>query len=99
MLVLQIGTGAAVIRWFTRRPAGGENAWTRLIAPALSALLLTAVLVLGVANLSLLTGAGWVANLLILLPLVVAVGAGLMIGGRTRRAPADPRPRPEGARS
>ena len=85
VLALQIATSVAVIRWFTRRPAG-ETVWVRRIAPAVSVVILGAVLVLGIVNMGLLTSLGGVGNVLLLLPLIVAVVAGAIVGGRASTA-------------
>lgn len=81
VLALQIATSVAVITWFVREPAG-ENGWVRRIAPAMSIVVLSSVLVLCMVNMGLLTGLGALGNALILLPLVVAAIAGAVIGGR-----------------
>ncbi|WP_182903037.1 APC family permease [Microbispora sp. H10830] len=85
VLALQIATSVAVIRWFATRGAR-ESLWARLIAPALSVIILGIVLYLAVANMSLLTGIGAIGNALIISPLVIAflVGAvrGRMTAGR-----------------
>ncbi|WP_182873361.1 APC family permease [Microbispora sp. H10670] len=89
VLALQIATGVAVIRWFAARGTQ-ESLWARLIAPALSVIVLGVVLYLAAANMSLLTGLGATGNALIISPLVIAFlfGAvrGRMTAGRTQEA-------------
>jgi amino acid transporter len=79
VLLLQIATSVAVVAFFGRNPRG-ESVWHRLVAPALSAVVLLAVLVLVCAKLSLLTALGVGGNLLIMLPLVVAAVVGAVRG-------------------
>jgi amino acid transporter len=54
VLVLLMGTSAAVIGYFRRK--GGENAWRSLIAPGLTFIALAAAVVLSVLNFSTLLG-------------------------------------------
>jgi hypothetical protein len=79
VLLLQIATSVAVVAFFRRNPRG-ESVWHRLVAPALSAVVLLAVLVLVCAKLPLLTALGVGGNLLIMLPLVVAAVVGAVRG-------------------
>ena len=90
VMILLAVTSAAVIRYFRRQP-GRESAWARTIAPALSALLLSAAIVLADMHFGTLLGtgpgnpAGW------LLPSVfgAAAVAGLCWGAFLRaRRPA-----------
>jgi amino acid transporter len=55
VLLLLLFTSAAVIAFFIRDPRG-EHAWHRMIAPAISAVLLTGIVVLAVRNYSTLLG-------------------------------------------
>src|SRR6202023_973051 len=55
ILVLLALTAVAVIAFFARDPRG-ENAWRRLIAPALAAVLLTGIVVLAVTHYATLIG-------------------------------------------
>jgi amino acid transporter len=55
ILVLLAATAAAVIAFFARDPRG-ENAWRRLIAPALAAIALAGIVVLAVAHYAALLG-------------------------------------------
>jgi amino acid transporter len=57
VMILLAVTSTAVIRYFRRQP-GRESAWARMIAPALSALLLTAAIVLAVMHFGTLLGTG-----------------------------------------
>lgn len=81
VLALQIATSVAVIAWFAREPAG-ESGWVRRIAPSISILVLSAVFVLSLVNMGLLTRLGALGNAVVLLPLVVAAIVGGVIGGR-----------------
>ncbi|HCB06204.1 MAG TPA: APC family permease [Nocardioides sp.] len=76
VLVLQLLTSVAVIRFLGAH--GSEDLWHRLIAPALSVVLIGAVLYLVCSKLSLLTGLGPVGNILINVPLIVAFVAGVV---------------------
>ncbi|MER5686346.1 APC family permease [Streptomyces sp. NPDC002205] len=75
VLLLEIATCFAVIRYFRRIPSE-ENLWQRLVAPALAALLLTGVAVLVLTNMSILTGLGTAGNAIVLSPLLVGLLAG-----------------------
>jgi hypothetical protein len=55
ILILLAVTSVAVIAFFARNPRG-ESAWSRLIAPALAAILLTALAVLAVLHYDTLLG-------------------------------------------
>jgi amino acid transporter len=55
VMILLALTSTAVIRYFSRQP-GGESAWARMTAPALSALLLAAAIVLAIAHFGTLLG-------------------------------------------
>ena len=57
VMILLALTSAAVIRYLHLHP-GGENAWTRMTAPALSALLLAAAIVLAIMHFGTLLGTG-----------------------------------------
>jgi hypothetical protein len=56
-MILLAVTSTAVIRYFRRQP-GRESAWARMAAPALSALLLSAAIVLAVMHFGTLLGTG-----------------------------------------
>jgi amino acid transporter len=81
MILLAI-TSAAVIRYYARNPASGENAWTRITLPAVSFVLLTTAVILAIWHYGTLLGtapgnpAAWV------LPAMfgVAAAAGLAWG-------------------
>jgi len=55
VLCLLVATSLAVLRFFARDPRG-ENAWHRLVAPALAALALLAMVWTGLANYATLLG-------------------------------------------
>jgi amino acid transporter len=55
IMILLAATSAAVVVFFAR-DARGENAWRRLIAPALAAVLLTGIVVLAIQHYALLLG-------------------------------------------
>ena len=55
ILILLALTAVAVITFFARDPRG-ENAWRRLIAPALAAILLTGIVLLAVLHYATLLG-------------------------------------------
>ena len=57
VMILLAVTSTAVIRYFRRQP-GGESAWARMTAPALSALLLAAAIVLAIMHFGTLLGTG-----------------------------------------
>lgn len=57
VMILLAVTSVAVIRYLDLHP-GGESAWARMTAPALSALLLAAAIVLAVTHFGTLLGAG-----------------------------------------
>lgn len=97
VLVLQVLTSVAVVRFF-RRNDYGESRWNRVVAPTVSAIVLAMVAVVLVANMGQLTGLRTAGNALIFVPLVVAAGVGLTRGfilTRThrRRRSGDQRPR------
>lgn len=79
VLVLQVLTSVAVVRFF-RRNDYGESRWNRVVAPTVSAIVLAMVAVVLVANMGQLTGLGTAGNALIFVPLVVAAGVGLTRG-------------------
>jgi amino acid transporter len=95
VLVLQIVTSLAVIRYF-RRPGlrRVESRWHTVIAPALAALALTASLWLVIDRMHLMTGMEGAGNLWILLPLPIAFATGA--GRALRRRPTAP-PAPSSA--
>jgi amino acid transporter len=57
VMILLAVTSVAVIRYLDRHP-GGEGVWARLMAPALSALLLSGAIVLAVLHFGTLVGTG-----------------------------------------
>jgi amino acid transporter len=57
VMILLALTSTAVIRYFARKPAG-ERRWARVTAPALSAMLLAAAIVLAIAHFGTLLGTG-----------------------------------------
>jgi amino acid transporter len=57
VVIIMIAVSLSVIGFFRNRP-GVESAWRRLIAPALAAILLTAILTLIVVNFDVLLGPG-----------------------------------------
>lgn len=77
VLLLQILTSIAVVRYF-RRDARGESLWTRVIAPMMATLVLAAVVVNLALNMGQLTGLGPLGNLVINIPLVVGFVVGVM---------------------
>ena len=88
VMILLALTSAAVIRYLGQHP-GGESAWARMTAPALSALLLAAAIVLAVMHFGTLlgTGPGNPAGWLLPSAFGVAAVAGLCWGAflRARR--------------
>src|SRR6266704_2575217 len=90
VMILLALTSAGVIRYFGRQP-GGECAWARMTAPALSALLLAAAIVLAIWHFGTLLGTGPGNPAAWLLPSAfgVAAAAGLCWGAFLRaRRPA-----------
>lgn len=79
VLVLQVLTSIAVVRFF-RRNNYGESRWNRVVAPTVSAIVLAMVTVVLIANMGQLTGLGTAGNALIFVPLVAAAGVGLTRG-------------------
>ncbi|NED08245.1 APC family permease [Streptomyces sp. SID6648] len=75
VIFLQVLTSIAVIRYLGRLREG-ESLWQRLVAPALSVVLLATVLYLVLDKIALLTGEDTLSNTLMMLPLA----AGFMIG-------------------
>lgn len=84
VLLLQIGTSLSAIVFFRKRVTD-ESPWHRWIAPATSAVLLSAVLGLVLVRLDLLTGLGALGNTLICIPLVIAFIFGAARGRQVRR--------------
>jgi hypothetical protein len=88
VMILLAVTSTAVIRYFRRRP-GQESAWARTAAPALSALLLAAAIVLAIMHFGTVlgTGPGNPAGWLLPSAFGVAAVAGLCWGAflRARR--------------
>jgi amino acid transporter len=84
ILLLLALTAVAVIAFFARDPRG-ENAWRRLIAPALAAILLSGIVMLAVANYHTLLGvppgdlAAWALPASYGLVAVIGLGWGLML--------------------
>lgn len=90
VLLLQIATSVSTIVYF-RRVQHQERTWNRLLAPALSAVVMTFVLVLIVTQLDLLTALGPLGNFLMCLPLLLALIIGLFRGRKTSTIhPVDP---------
>lgn len=83
-------TSVAVIVWFHRHPSG-YGAWTRVIAPGLSAIALLAVSWLILANFDLLIGATGPSTLVWIMPgIIIAAGViGLIWGELLRRRSPD----------
>ncbi|MFE2868747.1 APC family permease [Embleya sp. NPDC059259] len=77
VLLLLVLTSLAVVVFFLRRGADGENAWSRLIAPAASAILLAAVFVAALDNFGVLLGVDSGSALRWVLPTLV-LGAGVV---------------------
>jgi amino acid transporter len=88
VLVLLAVTSAAVIRFFAAGDSAGESAWARLVAPALSCVLLTVIVVLAVLHYGTLLGVAPGNPVTWLLPgsyaVVAAAGAGWALVLRTR---------------
>jgi amino acid transporter len=88
VMILLAVTSTAVIRYLDRHP-GGESAWTRMTAPALSALLLGAAIVLAIMHFGTVLGTGPGNPAAWMLPAAfgVAAAAGLCWGAvlRARR--------------
>jgi hypothetical protein len=87
VLCLLAATSIAVIRFFARDPRG-ENAWHRLVAPALAALALLAMVWAGLANYATLLGVapGAVEAWALPASFAVAAGAGILYGVWLRSA-------------
>lgn len=88
LIALQSLCSFAVVAWFWRVPSDA-NLFQRVVAPLLAGLALGTVVVLIVENFSILTGAGSLANLLLLLPVPLAMVAGVCVALRIRAR--DPR--------
>jgi len=76
LLLLQLLTCIAVIRFFRRRPAD-ENAWHRLVAPTIAGILIAGVLYLMISRMGGTTGLALWGNVLLLLPFALAFGGGI----------------------
>jgi amino acid transporter len=89
ILALLAATSAAVIAFFARHRATGENRWQRLIAPALAAAALAGIVVLCLAHYNLLLGVPPGAAAAWALPAsyaaVAAAGAGWGLALKARR--------------
>lgn len=84
-------TSVAIIVWFSRNP-NGRSVWTRLIAPGLATLGLTAVFVMILANFGLMIEAEEGSALIYIMPGIIIVGGiiGLIWGQIIQsRRPAD----------
>ena len=87
IILLLTLTAAAVLVFFARDPRG-ENAWPRLIGPALAALALAVIAILAVRNYSTLLGvppsdaASWALPVSYAFVAVIGLGWGLIL--RTR---------------
>ncbi|UMZ10572.1 APC family permease [Pseudomonas sp. MPFS] len=77
VLILQVLASLAAIRHFHGK-ASGTTYWQRFIAPASASVMLLSVLGLLVRDMPLLTGLSQPLNAAILLPLVLAFGAGVI---------------------
>jgi len=90
IILLLAATSAAVIAFFGRDPHG-ENAWRRLIAPALAAILLTGIAVLAIQHYAILLGVRPGAVAAWALPAayaaVAAAGLGWALVLKARRPP------------
>lgn len=86
LVLLLVLISLAVIGYF-RKHTGEYSAWTRLIAPSLSALTLGIVFVLIVVNFNLLIGSEGFSPLSVILPAIVIVPgiAGLLWGMRLKK--------------
>jgi hypothetical protein len=88
IILLLAATSAAVIVFFSRDPRG-ENAWRRLIAPALAAVLLAGIAVLAIGHYAILLGvrpgavAAWALPAGYAVVAVIGLGWALML--KTRR--------------
>jgi amino acid transporter len=87
LVLLLVMTSLAVIGYF-RRHVGQHTAWTRAVAPGLSAALLGAVLAMILVNFGILIGAegdsslSWILPALVLLPGVIGLAWGLYLKAR-----------------
>ena len=90
LVLLLVMISVAVIGYF-RKHTGEYSAWTRLIAPALSAITLGIVFVLIVLNFNLLIGSAGFSPLSVILPAIVVVPgiAGLLWGLRLKNTRPD----------
>nr|WP_206323957.1 APC family permease [Streptomyces sp. HNM0574] len=84
VMVLQAVTALAVYGFF-RRDRRGLPAWRVALAPLLSGLGLSVLIVMVAANLDLLTGAPTAVNVALLVPLPLAFAAGVAVALRIRR--------------
>jgi len=90
ILVLLALTAVAVVAFFGRDPHG-ENAWRRLIAPALAAVVLAGILVLAVLHYATLLGvpagdpAAWALPASYAVVAVIGLGWGLILRARRPR--------------
>jgi amino acid transporter len=88
VMILLALTCAAVIRYFTHHHPGQESTWARVTAPALSGLLLTAVIVLAIAHFGTLLGtrpgnpAAWLLPSVFGAAAVAGLGWGLFLRAR-----------------
>lgn len=88
LIALQSLCSFAVVAWFWRVPSDA-NVFQRAIAPLTAGFALGTVVVLVVKNFSILTGAGNLANVLLLLPVPLAMVVGILVALRMRAR--DPR--------
>lgn len=79
VLALQIVTSIAIVKYFATNRRG-ETIWHTLIAPVAAALVLAVIFWLVCTKMGTLTGLGSTGNMLINIPLVVAVIVGVLLG-------------------
>lgn len=86
-MLLLLFTSVAVIAFFLRGPRG-ENAWHRIIAPAISVVLLTGIVILAARNYATLLGvrpgdnAAWALPASYAAVAVIGLGWGLILKAR-----------------
>jgi hypothetical protein len=75
VVLLMLGTSAAVIGFFRRNPTAPASAWQRLIAPVLACLLLGTMVIILVVNFDSLLGTDPTSPLRWILPALVLLAA------------------------